>query len=201
MGEETRVRTRAATVEDVPEMAAVLARAFDDDPLMRWILPRPARLETAFAVLARHTHPIHEGSELAWRNCGVEAAALWDPPERWRLPVATQIRRGPQFLRAFGRRLPAAMRVLNAMERHHPAEPHWYLHIIGTDPAAQGHGLGGALLASRLEKCDAEGLPAYLESSNPVNVPLYERFGFTVTRELAMPGSCPPIHLMWRDPR
>lgn len=69
------------------------------------------------------------------------------------------------------------------------------------DPAAQGHGLGGALLASRLERCDAEGLPAYLESSNPVNVPLYERFGFTVTHEPAMPGSCPPIHLMWRDPR
>lgn len=74
--------TRAATVEDVPEPAAVPARAFDDDPLMRWILPRPARLETAFAVLARHTHLIHEGSEPAWRNGGVEAVAPWDPPER-----------------------------------------------------------------------------------------------------------------------
>ncbi|MFD0534677.1 GNAT family N-acetyltransferase [Actinomadura luteofluorescens] len=66
---------------------------------------------------------------------------------------------------------------------------------------AQGNGLGAALLRSRLDRCDTEGLPAYLESSKERNVPYYERFGFRVTRELPLPGKgCPPVWLMWRDP-
>eukprot|EP01041_Mallomonas_annulata_P030478 gene30478-52615_t len=68
------------------------------------------------------------------------------------------------------------------MGQFHPEEPHWYLSMIGVDPSHHGQGLGSALLKAGLQRCDADGLPAYLESSNPKNVPLYERFGLGTSR-------------------
>lgn len=101
--------------------------------------------------------------------------------------------------------VPAALRdevnaVLEQMDEHHPAEPHWFLPLIGVDPRRQGGGIGGALMAHALERCDADGLPAYLESSNPSNVPFYERHGFEVVG-LIQKGSSPPIRPMYRKPR
>ncbi|MQY09234.1 GNAT family N-acetyltransferase [Actinomadura macrotermitis] len=198
------VRTAAAA--DAADLAGVLARAFDDDPVWRWILPgddsRVRRLTALFGILLRHVHLPHGACETTGRGAAVEAGALWDPPGRWRVPFGAQLRQGVPLVRALGVRLPAALRALGEIEKHHPAEPHWYLAILGTDPPAQGLGLGGALLRSRLDRCDAEGVPAYLESSKAANVPYYERFGFRVTKELALPGKdAPPVWLMWRDPQ
>jgi ribosomal protein S18 acetylase RimI-like enzyme len=91
--------------------------------------------------------------------------------------------------------------VQEAMRRAHPEEPHWYLAVIGSDPTVRGQGFGQALMRSRLDRCDAEYCPAYLESSKPENVPYYERFGFTVTREIGLPDGGPTMWAMWRDPR
>ena len=79
-------------------------------------------------------------------------------------------------------------------------EPHWYLAILGTDPPHQGKGVGGALLAPVLTRCDTEGTGAYLESSKPDNVPYYERFGFRVSGQIDMPDG-PTMWPMWRDPQ
>ncbi|MUM34208.1 GNAT family N-acetyltransferase, partial [Mycolicibacterium sp. CBMA 361] len=87
------------------------------------------------------------------------------------------------------------------MKKHHPEEPHWYLAVIGSDPTVRGGGYGQALMRSRLDRCDAEHAPAYLESSNPANVPYYERFGFEVTGEMTLPYGGPPLIPMWRQPR
>lgn len=193
--------------DDVAAVAATLARAFRDDPIMRWILPhdgsRTDRLTTMFDLVARHVHQPNGGAEIASRHAEparVDAAALWDPPGAWRVGLLAHLRQAPRLLQAFGARVPAALRALSRIERHHPPEPHWYLAVIGTDPPAQGRGLGGALLRSRLSRCDDAGLPAYLESSNPSNIPFYEKHGFRVIKELAMPGTCPPVWLMWRAP-
>ncbi|MFD0689389.1 GNAT family N-acetyltransferase [Actinomadura fibrosa] len=196
---------RVAGRADAGPVAGVLGRAFDDDPVWRWLLPddgsRVRRLTLLFRTALRHVHLRHGATEATGRGAAVEAAALWDPPGQWHIPLATQARQALPLLRVFGARVPAALRTLGEIEAHHPREPHWYLSVLGTDPAAQGNGLGGALLRSRLDRCDAGALPAYLESSKEQNVPYYERFGFRVTRELALPGKgCPPVWLMWRDP-
>jgi ribosomal protein S18 acetylase RimI-like enzyme len=86
------------------------------------------------------------------------------------------------------------------MDRYHPKEPHWYLAMIGVDPSRQGQGLGAALLKATLAQVDEQGLPAYLESSNPANLPLYERHGFEVQGEIR-PGDGPPIIPMLRPAR
>jgi ribosomal protein S18 acetylase RimI-like enzyme len=86
------------------------------------------------------------------------------------------------------------------MEERHPHNPpHWYLFILGTDPAAQGHGLGSALLSDMLARVDASSMPAYLESSNERNIALYGRHGFEVTGEVTIPNG-PRVWPMWRDP-
>jgi GNAT superfamily N-acetyltransferase len=76
-----------------------------------------------------------------------------------------------------------------------------HLGTIGVDPVRQGCGVGAALLRSRLRRCDEEGLPAYLESSNPENVPLYHHFGFHVTGALGLPEGAPVVGTMWRAGR
>jgi ribosomal protein S18 acetylase RimI-like enzyme len=90
---------------------------------------------------------------------------------------------------------------LNHMEQRHPHDPpHWYLFILGVEQAAQGQGLGSALLAHMLARVDADGMPAYLESSNERNLALYGRHGFRVTAEVVIPGG-PRIWPMWRKAR
>jgi GNAT superfamily N-acetyltransferase len=97
-----------------------------------------------------------------------------------------------------------ATRVLETFERfeaaHPSAEPHYYLSLLGTNPDQRGRGLGMGLLAATLERIDAEGAPAFLESSNPVNTPRYERLGFVVCGEFELPDGGPSVTQMWRDP-
>ena len=86
------------------------------------------------------------------------------------------------------------------MDEWNPDEPHWYLPLIGVEPNAQGRGLGGALMRHAVARCDQEDAVAYLESSNPRNISLYERHGFEVMGEIQV-GSAPRVTPMVRHPR
>ena len=107
----------------------------------------------------------------------------------------------PCFVRVFGLRVGAGREVSELVKKTHPEEPHWYLAVIGSDPTVRGGGFGQALMRSRLDRCDAEHAPAYLESSNPDNIPYYMRFGFEVTGEIKLPDGGPSMWPMWRAPR
>jgi GNAT superfamily N-acetyltransferase len=100
----------------------------------------------------------------------------------------------------FGLRVDRPAGLLTQIERLHLREPHYYFAYIGVAPTAQGQGLGSKLMAPTLERCDAEGLPAYLEASSERNAVLYERLGFRLQREVSFAGS-PPLRLMVRPPR
>lgn len=192
---------RDVTAADADGLAAVLGRAFADDPVWRWMFPRhPERMARMFAMLLRHA-PLPNGvTELAEDDGRILAGAMWDPPGRWQPSPTTQLRQLPVMLRALGTRTFAVLRGLGEIERTHPVEPHWYLSVIGTDPVAQGRGLGSALLRSRLSRCDDQRFPAYLESSKERNIPYYEKFGFKVTGEIRVPGG-PRLWPMWRNPQ
>lgn len=198
------IEVRPARRADVVALSRVLGRAFHDDPVMRWLQPdaarRTAALPTFFATVARHHFLASSSSEVAVSADGVGAAALWDPPGRWQQTSREQVAMVPGVLRAFRGRLGAARALAEQMKAVHPEEPHWYLAIIGSDPSVRGGGFGAALMRSRLERCDAEGAPAYLESSNPDNVPYYNRFGFEVTGQIVVPGG-PTLWPMWRPAR
>ncbi|MDY6995268.1 MAG: GNAT family N-acetyltransferase [Actinomycetota bacterium] len=195
----------AAQKHDVPALSRVLGRAFFDDPVMTWMLPedkrRAAALPRMFAAMVRHHYLAGGGVEVAHRVGEVGAAALWDPPGRWRQTQSEELRMMPGLLLALGRRAGRGMAVSELMKSHHPDEPHWYLGVIGSDPQVRGVGFGKELMLSRLSRCDAEGAPCYLESTKESNVAYYMRYGFDVTGELALPDGGPGIWQMWRPPR
>jgi GNAT superfamily N-acetyltransferase len=182
-----------------------MARAFYDDPVMGWVLPddnaRATQLARMFAVMTRHHHLAGGGVEVACDGPGIGAAALWDPPNRWRQTRREQLAMMPAFIRVFGLRSAKGQAVQELMKCAHPEEPHWYLAAIGSDPTVRGRGFGQALMRSRLDRCDAEDCPAYLESTKLENVPYYERFGFTGTSEIVLPDGGPTLWAMWRVPR
>jgi GNAT superfamily N-acetyltransferase len=137
-----------------------------------------------------------------WTTGDGDAAAVWFPPGRWRPTPREDLRELPAWLRIGGRRSPAFSRLRSAMFAHHgELPPHWYLLYLGARPGRQGRGLGSALLQAALDRCDAERVPAYLESTCARNVPVYRRHGFVEQGTLDVPAGCPPLTPMWRDPR
>ena len=122
-------------------------------------------------------------------------------PGQWKLSVGGQLRLLPAMIRIFGRRLPRLLKAIIKLEARHPSEPHYYLPFVGVEPRWQGRGLGSALLAPILERCDRESLPAFLEASTARNRALYERHGFAVTEEFRLGRSAPRQWRMWREPR
>lgn len=204
---------RRGAPADAAHIGAVLARAFGTDPVAAYLFPDPARRATGlrrfFALQLRHSYlPRGEvwvaGAPGAPGTPGVSAgavrgAALWTRPDLAPLRAGDVV--FPFRLAAlFGAHLPAARRLGRLLGAHHPSVPHWYLGTIGVDPHAQRRGLGAALLAPVLARCDAESRPAYLECSLESNLAFYERHGFACTAEVGLAAG-PRLWLMWREPR
>jgi GNAT superfamily N-acetyltransferase len=173
---------------------AVLTLAFAADPPSRWLYPEPEAYVRYFPAFARALGGAAFGRQTAVASPDHAAVALWLDPDA--APDEHAMERLIEESVAPRNRATVAA-VVEEMVRHHPDEPHWYLPFIGVEPPRQGRGLGAALLQAAVARCDAEGLPAYLESTNPRNRPLYERHGFEAVGEIRV-GDCPPIVPMLR---
>jgi GNAT superfamily N-acetyltransferase len=170
---------------------------FATDPVARWVWPDPAvyfEIYPRFADAFGGRALVHEGAfETA---CG-RAAALWLPPEiepdaeRMMHLAAQSV--APERMEEIGA-------FMAQMDHFHPDEPCWYLPLIAADPFATGQGLGAALMKHALAIVDQVGLPAYLESSNPRNISLYERHGFEAMGEIQL-GTSPVMTPMYRAAR
>ena len=198
--------TDARTIRpgEVPDVVATLADAFVHDPVLAFLFDdvdrRPAQLAALFANRLAAGSGLDEVFVPTDPDGVRRCAALWVGPH------------DPDDAEAAAAEAGAANRALledaGAMERlgrlfpifqAHPRTPHWYLAFVGTREADRGRGLASACIGAVTDRCDADGLGAYLESSDPDNVPLYERHGFVVTGEVAVDGG-PTVPLMWRDP-
>jgi ribosomal protein S18 acetylase RimI-like enzyme len=188
-----------AGVAAIPAVSDMLGRAFFDDPVMRWLCPDDDRRRRALPAFYRTDLASIAKRGRVLTTVDHTGAAAWAAPDQWRTPTSDTIRGAVALTRSFGARIRVGVGLLRKLEANHPAEPHWHLVIIGTDPAARGRGVGGALIEEITRQCDATGTGAYLESSKAENVGYYERFGFTVTGELRHRDS-PVLHLMWREP-
>lgn len=186
-----------ADASDRPRCMAVLLTAFTTDPLMRWMFPEPSAYLTYFPRVLDHYAGGAFAHDSAYRTDDYTGSAMWLPPGTGPDEVAlgavleegvAEERQGEVF---------ALMEEVGAA---HPEEPHWFLPAIGVDPAYQGRGLGAALMAASLERCDAEHTVAYLESSNPRGIPFYEQLGFRVTGHMQVGGS-PTLTAMRRPAR
>lgn len=199
------ISVRRATIEDLPRLGTTLARAFADYPWTNWTVAADDhhhRLTGLFAMDVRE-FGLKLGEVWVTEDCA--AVAVWMPPDDTGDEAGgsgddptTSSR--PEHEALVGDRLPQAEEAGAFVEAHRPKTPHWYLASMGTLPDRQGQGLGSVVLAPVLERCDAEGVPAYTETSAPRNVGFYRRHGFEITSELDVPGG-PHVWLMWREPR
>ena len=167
------------------------------DPLMRWLYPEPEAYLTHFPEFARAFGGPSFDAGTAWASDDTSGAALWFPsgvhPDGEAIEsvmFGTVDKTKHQTIGA----------MLEKMDELHPEEPHWYLAIVGVDSAHQGKGLGAQLMQGALARCDEEGLIAYLESSNPANISLYERHGFDVVGEIRI-DDAPVVTPMLRAAR
>jgi GNAT superfamily N-acetyltransferase len=185
-------------------LSKVLARAFYDDPVMNYMLPddkaRAKALPPMFATLTKNHFLARGGSEVASRGGEIGAATLWDPPGQRKSTRWEELRMMPTLAWHFRSRAEQTKTLGKLMEEAHPEEPHWYLMVIGSDPSVRGKGFGNTLMRSRLDRCDREHAPAYLEASKAELVPYYQRFGFKQIGEIRIPEG-PKMWPMWRSPR
>jgi ribosomal protein S18 acetylase RimI-like enzyme len=192
---------RRVTEQDVPELARALARAFYDDPVASWAWPPDdLRLKALERFQGTRMRQLLDGEEV-WASEDLRCAAVWAAPEQWHATLRETIEQLPAFMhpRLIGR-VPVAALGWEKLERSHPkTPPHYYLAILGTDPSAQGQGLGSRVLRAVLDQCDRDGVGAFLESSKESNIAFYARHGFRVTEEIKLLRG-PRMWKMWRDP-
>jgi ribosomal protein S18 acetylase RimI-like enzyme len=188
---------RPTTPADEVFAIDTIVLAFVADPVARWCWPDSHQYLTSMPSFTRAFGGgafLHNGAHCTDDYAG---AALWLPPnvhpqeealgEVLERTVAASIR-GDLFA------------VFEQMAKYHPDEPHWYLPLIGVDPAQQSKGYGSALMTYALQPCDVDHSLAYLESTNPRNISLYRRHGFEVLGTIQVGGS-PPLVPMLRQRR
>jgi hypothetical protein len=193
---------RVAAPADVPAVCACLASAFHEDPLWgHWAFPDEAERTRElprlmrFWVLGALPHGWVRVSERA------EAVAVWLPPGAPEMSDEQQAEFEAFAGRALGSRAAELMELFDRFEQHHPSEvPHYYLSLWGTRRDSAGKGLGAELIEQCLVEIDEQHMPAYLESTNPVNVARYEALGFAVAGRFSAPHG-PSIASMWREAR
>jgi GNAT superfamily N-acetyltransferase len=191
------VDVKAMSKGDEPAAIATIALAFAADPATRWTWPEPRQFLDAmpgFIQAIAGGAFAHGGAFCTDRYAGV---ALWLPPG-----VRSDADQLAQHLEstASSTARADAPALFKQIAAYHPDEPHWYLPLIGVDPACQGKGLGHVLMSFATVRFDRERLPAYLESSNPRNISFYQRHGFESLGTIQA-GSSPPIVPMLRRPR
>jgi GNAT superfamily N-acetyltransferase len=191
------IKIIAAGASEEPRLIETLVLAFETDPLTRWAFCEPDvyhRLARGF-FKAFGGRAVEYGS--AYYSEDYAGVALWLPPG----VDPDQDAMMSIFLEAATEQHQASLMALMAeMGNYHPHEPHWYLPLIGVSPSSQGMGYGAALMKHALLRCDAAHCTAYLESSSPRNVPLYERHGFELMGTIQV-GSSPPVFPMLRRAR
>ena len=188
---------RTVTDADLDQTMAVLVLAFSADPIERWVYPDPHQYLVNFGhfISAFAGRAFVSGSAYVADEFG--GAALWLPPG-----VAPDEQAVAALLERTvpAHRLTGLYAMLEQMGRFHPSEPHWYLPLIGVEPSRQGQGVGDALIDHTLHVVDHDHRPAYLESSNPKNISLYERHGFELLGTIQT-GDSPSMFPMLRKAR
>lgn len=188
---------RSATSDEMPRVVATIVAAFLTDPLARFAWPSPHEHLDAMPVATREWAGVSFARGTAHVSADLCGAALWVPPGAH---VDGEALERVFRTTAKAEHLDDLLATFGEMERWHPEEQHWYLPMIGVEPYSQGRGVGAELMRYAVARCDREGAVAYLESSNPRNIPLYRRHGFEVLGEIRV-GAAPLVTPMLRRPR
>ena len=193
-------KIRIANQQDIPVISTILADAFKADPVLNWFLKDSTAFVYFFRSLLESIDKSHKNTYITSQATGT---AVWLPPG-----ISTSFSLHRHFLLFAFHLLKSGgltsvkrgLMINRLAEKYHIQEPHYYLYLIGIASNQQGRGIGSELLKTGLNACDEQGIPAYLESSNIKNNPLYERHGFEITQEIQLPNNGPKLWCMLRQP-
>lgn len=197
INEPIGIPIETVSVSNQDDAMATIVLAFSTDPVVRWMYPEPQQYLTYFPqfIMAFGGRAIDTGT--AYYVSHYAGIALWFPPgvesdeEALMAIIEQSIPESHQS---------TIFALIEEMGNYHPEEPHWYLPVIGVEPAQRNKGYGSALMEQVLSECDRDRLPAYLESSNPDNLRFYQRHGFEQLGTIQV-GESPPIFPMLRHPQ
>jgi ribosomal protein S18 acetylase RimI-like enzyme len=193
---------RLVETPDVPRLAEVLADAFVDDPLSKWLFNDDdglrERLRRSFDALMRK---VYLRKQHTYTTDDLAGCAMWAPPGKWKLSVIQQLRMAPVMMRLMsGTNLRNGARLNVQVEHAHPKDAHYHLSVLGVLPERQRGGVGSSLVSPILERADAERVLCHLETSKAENLAYYARFGFENNGELMLPPGAPSVWTMTRRP-
>ena len=176
---------------------ATLAAAFQDDPAIVYMMPDSASRPRRLTRLYRWMFAEHLANGIVLGTPGAEVVTLWRPPDAVHLHEPIWHPGALRFVPIFGRHIPRAIRLDDAIRAKLPADESWhYLRVAGVRPDCQGKGLGGLAIRAGLAEAAARGVPAVLETATPSNVGLYQRLGYEVISEWDVPGGGPHFWTM-----
>ncbi len=193
------VISRTATDQDLEAVTETLTLAFADDPVWGgWAFPDRSRADAQRRIIFGLW--LESVLRLGWIRVTptCEAVAAWVPPGQVEITADEKQRIASAAERLLGDHAGVFQEGADLFEATHPKKPHYYLGLLGTRPDHRGKGLGMALLRENLARIDTEAMPAYLESTNPVNLFRYERLGFARVGGFTLPGG-PTVDTMWRE--
>ena len=192
---------RLARDADRGALLETLVDAFDDYPLTTWAVLRDRQYARRIRAYFRMYLELAWPYQLVWTASDCRAAALWFPPEQFSMGLSNQLRLLPTLWSFAGaRRFASRLAGFRMLAAHHPDVPHYYLAVLGVRTDSQGQGVGAAVLSSVLDRCDREGVAAFLHTSNPRAIPFYERHGFA-RQDTVHPPHGPPVQAMLRPAR
>jgi ribosomal protein S18 acetylase RimI-like enzyme len=196
MSDKSEVSVKKAGADDTALVGEIMADAFSEDPVGKWISPDPEYPGWCWPKIVPFLLPHNEvyiasdglgallgvppGAEL---NIRPNLAMLWNL--WWRFGIGSILRFG---------------RIMKMLEQHHPKAHHYYLLGLGVRPDSRCKGIGSALLEHILKECDQQKTGVYLENSNPLNMKFYQRHGFKTQNEVTLPHNGPTLWLMYREP-
>ena len=196
---DTRLAARIATLRDLDVVTDTITLAFAEDPVWSVAFARSdGRVDHQRALFRLWI----EGAlryPWVWMTVGGEAVTIWIPPGGNDMSSEQEEAFDGLASEHLGERAGLLSGLLHRFAAARPTkEPYYYLSLLGTHPAHRGQGIGMALLADNLARIDPEEMPAYLESTNPLNDRRYERVGFRRLGEFRSPFDDHVITTMWR---
>jgi len=206
---DTQVRIRKAGYDDIDTMKRVLARAYDKEPVLNWLViqdaKRTQRRERFFEIQLGGFDSIQHDHVFTTEQ--LNGIAIWYPPEPqdcWNAPPLKVLSLMPKLISVHGlRKMPSIDSGIRMIVKHHlknMKDPHYYLEVMGVEPTHQREGIGTHLLQHGLRMCNEKGVPAYLETATEENVRLYQKNGFKVIEDFVLPKG-PKVWTMIYEPK
>lgn len=202
---ETNVSPILLATSQVEQAAVLLARIFQHDPMMKYLVANDARLLDK--PLRFYQSNLRMGLLYGevYTTANMDGLAVWLSPGNTDFTFRQLLQSGMMLgILSMGltsmSRFMKSFDIVDKLTKESISRPQWLLQLLGIEPSQQGKGIGASLIQPVLSRADIENVPCYLESTNERNLTFYKRHGFNIAGQVEIPDGGPQIWSMIREP-